>query len=75
MALLNREQAAERLGISISTLDSERYRGNLAYIQRKRNGKVWIPETAIEEYLNRGLHEVKPMRTVGQTYRKRRKIG
>lgn len=47
MELLTREQAAERLGISVSTLDSERVAGNLEYIQRKRYGKVWITDDAI----------------------------
>lgn len=74
MELLTREQAAERLGISVSTLDYERLSGNLEYIQRKRYGKVWITDEAIKAYLARGTHSVKPERpAVINTYRKRRK--
>lgn len=74
MELLTREQAAERLGISVSTLDYERVAGNLEYIQRKRYGKVWITDDAIKAYLARGTHNVKPERTaITNTFRKRRK--
>ena len=77
MELLTREQAAERLGISVSTLDSERVAGNLEYIQRKRYGKVWITDDAIKAYLARGTHSVKPEKPARinpyNTYRKRRK--
>jgi len=74
MELLTREQAAERLGISVSTLDYERVAGNLEYIQRKRYGKVWITDDAIKAYLARGTHNVKPERpAITNTFRKRRK--
>ena len=78
MELLTREQAAERLGISVSTLDNERVAGNLEYIQRKRYGKVWITEEAIKAYLARGTHSAlpeKPARITSpyQTYREQRK--
>lgn len=77
MELLTREQAAERLGISVSTLDYERLSGNLEYIQRKRYGKVWITDEAIKAYLARGTHSVKPEKPARinspyNTYRKRR---
>lgn len=70
--LLTREEAAKRLGIAVSTLDNERMRGNLAYIQHRPNGKVWITEDAIRRYLERGTHQEKPLRLNVQTYRKRR---
>lgn len=57
--LFTREQAAERLGISLSTLDAERKSGNLGYIQRKRRGKVWITEQHIQDYLNQWNHDRK----------------
>ena len=72
-ALLTRKEAAERLGITVDTLNAERRGGFLTYIQRKPGGKVWIPETAIEEYLARATHPARPGRMVVQTYRKRRK--
>ena len=53
MNLLTRQQAADRLGISVWTLDAERRCGKLAFIQRKANGKVLISEDAIREYLAR----------------------
>lgn len=70
--LLTRQQAAEVLGISVSTLDIERMEGRLTYIQRKRNGKVWITQEAIRDYLNRGTKRAIPDRPVLSTYRKRR---
>lgn len=73
--LLTRKEAAEKLGVSIATLDNERAAGHLAYIQRKPGGRVWITAAAIEEYLMRATHQVKPeMRMVTGTYRKRRTL-
>ena len=71
--LLTRKEAANRLGVSVVTLDAERSAGRLAYIQSKPGGKVWITEVAIEEYLARATHPARPERMVMQTYRKRRK--
>lgn len=71
--LLTRKEAAARLGISVDTLDAERTSGHLAYIQRKPGGKVWIAEEAIEEYLARATHPVRPqVRMNRETYRRRR---
>lgn len=70
--LLTRREAAARLGISEDTLDAERRCGHLAYIQRRRYGKVWITEQAIAEYLARGMHPAKPERVVHDTYRRKR---
>lgn len=72
MELLTRKEAAARLGMAISTLDMERSCGQLAYIQRKPGGKVWISETAIADYLARATHPAKPANQVISTYRKRR---
>ena len=55
--LLTRQQAADLLGICLTTLDSERRCGNLAYVQFKKHSKVWIPKSAITKYLTRGEHE------------------
>lgn len=71
--LLTRKEAAERLGITVATLDAERSSGHLAYIQRKPGGKVWITEEAITDYLTRATHPVRPqVRMTRDTYRKRR---
>lgn len=60
MKLLTRKEAAERLGMSLPTLDLERTTGRLAYIQRKPGSKVWITEEAIAEYLARATHQARP---------------
>lgn len=70
-AMLTRKEAAQKLGISIDTLDAERREGHLAYIQRKPNGKVWITEDAIAEYLARATHPAVPVKPVLETYRKK----
>lgn len=71
--LLTRKEAAARLGISVATLDAERTSGQLAYIQRKPNGKVWITEEAINDYLARANHPVRlQIRPQRDTYRRRR---
>jgi len=76
MALFSRQQAAERLGMSVWTLDAERRCGKLAFIQRKPNGKVLVPEEAINEYLARATHPARPEITeVRDTFRKKRRIG
>lgn len=71
--LLTRKEAAAKLGVSVVTLDTERMSGKLAYIQSKPNGRVWITEEAITEYLARSTHPARPERTHYPTYRKRRK--
>lgn len=70
--MFTRKEAAERLGISVDTLDAERKAGHLAYIQRKPGGKVWITEVALADYLARATHPVMPQRPVLGTYRNRR---
>ena len=60
MTLLNRKEAAARLGISVDLLDQERRTGRLAYIQRKPGSKVWITDEAIAEYLARATHQARP---------------
>lgn len=72
MTLLSRKEAARRLNMSEDTLDAERAGGHLAYIQRRPGGKVLITEEAIAEYLARATHPARPIRPMGETYRKRR---
>lgn len=72
MVLLTCKEAAARLGISLPTLDAERKARRLAYIQRRPDGKVWITEEAIEEYLARITYQARPLRAVTDTYRRRR---
>ena len=72
IGMLSRKQAAERLGMSVITLDRERVAGRLSYVQRKENGRVWIPEEAIAQYIARAMHPAEPERPIRDTYRKRR---
>lgn len=60
--LMTRKEAADRLGVSVITLDSARSSGQLAYIQHKPGGKVWITEEAFTEYLARATHRARPQR-------------
>ena len=72
-ALLSRKEAANRLGVSVDTLDTERSAGHLAYIQRKPGGKVWITEEAIADYLRRATHPARPpMKQLKSIYGTRR---
>lgn len=70
MVLLTRKEAADRLGISVDTLDAERRCHKLAYIQSKPGGKVWITEEAIAEYLARATHPARPERQMTGAYRR-----
>lgn len=70
--MLTRKEAAARLGISLETLDQLRRQGYLAYVQRRKGGKVWISEEAIAEYIARITHPATPERRIVGTYRKRR---
>lgn len=74
--MLSRQQAAERMGISLDVLDRLRSSGDLAYVQHRKGSKVWIPEWAITEYFTRITRPARPERkeptAVLRTYRKRR---
>ena len=71
--LLTRKEAAARLGMSVATLDSERATGQLAFIQRKPGGKVWITEESIAEDLARSTHRARPERPMVGNRRGKRK--
>ena len=70
--LISRKQAAEMLGISIKTLDQARINGQIAFVQFVENGCVYFTETAIEEYIAKSTHRVRPPEDNRTTYRKRR---
>lgn len=70
--LLTRKEAAERLGISLETLDQLRRSRKIDYVQMKPNGRVWISEEAIEVFIARSTHQARPANEVVDTYRKRR---
>ena len=74
--MLSRQQAAERMGISLDVLDRLRSSGELAYVQHRKGSKVWIPEWAITEYFTRITRHARIAKNepvvVLKTYRKRR---
>lgn len=70
--MMTRQEAADVLGISVVTIDRLRKKGQLGYIQRIPNGKVWISTEAVAEYIARITHPAMPERENRQTYRKRR---
>lgn len=78
-ALLTRQQAAERMGISLDLLDRLRRSGELTYVQHRPGSKVWIPESAISEYFARITRPARPAPSQTavvpplKTYRKQRK--
>ena len=72
--LLTRKEAAARLGITVVTLDIERSSGRLAYIQRKPNGKVWVSEAALAEYLAKATHPARPELALARSTLRRRRV-
>ena len=75
--MLSRQQAAERMGISLDALDRLRAAGELAYVQHHKGSKVWIPEGAIAEYFARITRPARPASRAAarpelKTFRKRR---
>ena len=74
--MLTRQQAAERMGISLDVLDRLRSSGDLAYVQHRKGSKVWIPEWAITEYFTRITKLARSVQkesvTAPWTFRKRR---
>ncbi len=70
--MLTRKEAAEYLGVSVTTLDSARNAGKIAYVQYVENGSVFFTETALQEYVARCTHRAVPQKENMMTYRKRR---
>lgn len=70
--MLTRKEAAEYLGVSVTTLDSARNAGKISYVQYVENGSVFFTETALQEYIARCTHRAVPQKENMMTYRKRR---
>lgn len=70
--LFTRREAADILGISLTTLDSARNEGLIAYVQYVKNGCVFFTEAGIQEYIARSTHRAMPCNERKDTYRKRR---
>lgn len=59
--LYTRKEAAEILGISLSTLDMARMGGFISYVQYVENGSVFFTELSLKEYVARCTHRAKPV--------------
>lgn len=59
--MITRKEAAQILGISITTLDQARTSGLISFVQYVDNGCVYFTETAIREYIARCTHRAKPI--------------
>ena len=70
--MLTRKEAAEYLGVSVTTLDSARNAGKISYVQYVENGSVFFTETALQENVARCTHRAVPQKENMMTYRKRR---
>ena len=70
--LFTRKEAAELLGISITTLDAARNNGLIAYVQYVPNGCVFFTSASLQEYVAKCTHRAKPMEKK-TTYRNVRK--
>lgn len=71
-SLMTRREAAAYMGISVSTIDRILKSGQMAYVQRIPNGKVWISLNAINEYIARVTRPAMPVPANRQTYRRQR---
>lgn len=69
--LITRKEAAQLLGISITSLDQARLTGQISFIQYVENGCVYFTEAALQEYVARCTHRAKPLES-SATYRKPR---
>ena len=69
--LFTRKEAAELLGISITTLDAARNNGLIAYVQYVPNGCVFFTSASLQEYVAKCTHRAKPVER-STTYRKPR---
>ena len=70
--LYSRKEAASLLGISLTTLDSARADGQIAFIQYVENGCVYFTEAGLQEYIAKSTYRARPTEH-STTYRKKRK--
>lgn len=55
--LYTRKEAANMLGISLSTLDVAKNTGAIAYVQYVPNGNVFFTEAGLLEYIAKSTHQ------------------
>lgn len=69
--LLTRKEAANVLGISLTTLDAVRSAGQIAFVQYVDNGCVYFTEANLQEFVARATHRVKPREITPVRHRRR----
>lgn len=69
--LYTRKEAATILGISITTLDTARTTGAIAFVQYVPNGCVYFTNEALQEYIAKCTHRALPLEK-RDTYRKQK---
>lgn len=67
--LYTRKEAAQLLGISLSTLDIAKNTGAITYVQYVPNGSVFFTEEGLLEYIAECTHKATPNEK-RNTYRK-----
>ena len=70
--LITRKEAAQILGISITTLDVAKNSGQISYVQFVPNGCVFFTDSGLQEYVAKCTHKAKPEEMARMTYRKPR---
>ena len=58
--LYTRREPASMLGISLTSLDTARNTGAIAFIQYVPNGSVFFTEEALQEYIAKHTYQAKP---------------
>ena len=58
--LYTRREAASMLGISLTSLDTARNTGAIAFIQYVPNGSVFFTEETLQEYIAKHTYQAKP---------------
>lgn len=69
--LYTRKEAADYLGMSITTLDTARATGAISFVQYVPNGCVYFTSEALQEYIAKCTHRALPFEK-RVTYRKQR---
>lgn len=64
--LYTRKEAAKRLGIGLTTLDTARAEGRISYIQYTENGSVLFTEASLQEFVARHTHRAKTEEILGR---------
>lgn len=69
--LYTRKEAANLLGISITTLDAARISGLITYVQYCPNGCVYFTDTSLQDFIAKSTHRALPVEKK-ETYRNSR---